>query len=52
MLLDGKIIYGYDLKGEWLECGDKEKWMKSFLRLCLKDHRFGPELKNYLKQIK
>ncbi|MBU4274883.1 NTP transferase domain-containing protein, partial [Patescibacteria group bacterium] len=44
MLLDGKIIYGYDLKGEWLECGDKEKWMKSFLRLCLKDHRFGPEL--------
>lgn len=52
MLVDGKIIYGYEIKGEWLECGDKEKWLKSFLYLSLKNPKYGPELKNYLKQIK
>ncbi len=52
MLMDGKIIYGYEIKGEWLECGDKEKWLKSFLYLSLKNPKYGPELKNYLKQIK
>ena len=49
MLMDGKIIYGYEFKGEWLECGDKEKWLKSFLFLSLKSPKYGPELKNYLK---
>ncbi len=52
MLSDGKIIYGYEFKGEWLECGDKLKWLKSFLYLALKDPRFGEELKQYLKQMK
>ena len=50
--MDGKIIYGYEIKGEWLECGDKEKWLKSFLYLALKNPKYGPELKNYLKQIR
>lgn len=52
MLDDGKIIYGYELKGEWLECGDKLKWLKSFLYLALKNSRFSEELKEYIKQIK
>jgi UTP--glucose-1-phosphate uridylyltransferase len=52
MLSDGKIIYGYELKGEWLECGDKLKWLKSFFYLALKDPRFKDELKQYLKTIK
>lgn len=51
MLNDGKIIYGYEFKGEWLECGDKEKWLKSFFYLALKSSRFGPTLENYLKEI-
>lgn len=51
MLSDGKIIYGCELKGEWLECGDKLKWLKSFLYLALKDPRFKDELKQYLKTI-
>ena len=50
MLSDGKIIYGYELKGEWLECGDKLKWLKSFFYLALKDPRFKDELKQYLDQ--
>jgi UTP--glucose-1-phosphate uridylyltransferase len=52
MLDDGKIIYGYEIKGEWLECGDKLKWIKSFFYLALKDQRFKEELKAYLKTIK
>lgn len=52
MLLDGKTIYGYELKGEWLECGDKLKWLKSFFYLSLKDPVFGKYLKDYLKSIK
>jgi UTP--glucose-1-phosphate uridylyltransferase len=52
MLNDGKMIYGYELKGEWLECGDKLKWLKSFLYLSLKDSRFGKDLRDYLKTIK
>ncbi len=52
MLGEGKTIYGYEVKGEWLECGDKLKWLKSFLYLSLKDVRFGKELRDYLKTIK
>lgn len=52
MLEDGKTIYGCELKGEWLECGDKLKWAKSFFYTALKDPRYKDELKNYLKTIK
>jgi UTP--glucose-1-phosphate uridylyltransferase len=52
MLEEGKIIYGYEVKGEWLECGDKEKWIKSFFYMALKDPRYSEELKRYLKTIK
>jgi UTP--glucose-1-phosphate uridylyltransferase len=52
MINDGKIVYGYELKGEWLECGDKLKWIKSFFYFVLKDPRFRDELRNYIKEIK
>ncbi len=51
MIREGKMIYGYEIKGEWLECGDKIKWLKSFLYFALKDARFSGELKNYLREI-
>jgi len=51
MLKDGKVIYGYEVEGEWLECGDKLRWLKSHLYLSLKHPRFGLELKEYLKKI-
>src|SRR3989338_10762563 len=52
MLNDGIPIYGYEVKGDWLECGDKLKWLKSFFYNSLKDPIFGKELKDYLKSIK
>lgn len=51
MLSDGKTIYGYEVKGGWLECGDKLKWLKSFFYFALKDPRFSSELKKYLKEL-
>lgn len=51
MLDDGLPIYGYEVKGEWLECGDKLKWLKSFFYMALKDPVFGKDLKEYVKRL-
>ena len=52
MLADGMPVYGYELKGDWLECGDKLKWLKSFLHMSLKDPVFGKELKEFIKTLR
>ena len=51
MLKEGKLIYGYEFEGKWLECGDKIGWLKSNLYLALKHPKFGNSLKQYLKEI-
>jgi len=38
MAEEGKVVYGYEIKGEWLECGDKLNWYKSFLTLLMEEH--------------
>ncbi|MBU0476925.1 UTP--glucose-1-phosphate uridylyltransferase [Patescibacteria group bacterium] len=50
MLKDGKVIYGYEFDGKWLECGNKLDWLKSHLYLSLKDPQFGQGLKEFLKE--
>jgi len=52
MLKDGKMIYGYEVEGEWLECGNKINWLKSNLYLCLNHPEFGPILREFLKKLK
>ncbi|MFZ2390812.1 MAG: sugar phosphate nucleotidyltransferase [Minisyncoccales bacterium] len=49
MAEEGKVIYGYEIKGEWLECGDKNSWFKSFLTLALDHPEFGSKIKEFLK---
>ncbi len=51
MLTDGKVIYGYEFEGKWLECGNKFNWLKSHLYLSLQHPQIGPELRKYLKEI-
>lgn len=51
MIKNGKIVYGYEIEGKWLECGNKLDWLKSNLYLSLKHPEIGPKLKQYLKQI-
>ncbi len=52
MIENGKMIYGYEISGRWLECGKKIDWFKSNLYLLLKHPEFGKELKDFLKEIK
>jgi UTP-glucose-1-phosphate uridylyltransferase len=52
MIKDGKIIYGYEFKGNWLECGEKFNWLKCHMYLSLKHPKYGPKLKEYLKDLK
>jgi UTP--glucose-1-phosphate uridylyltransferase len=50
MVKDGKVIYGYKIEGEWLECGSKLSWLESNFYLSLNHPQFGKELKEYLKK--
>lgn len=52
MLQDGQLIYGYELDGDWLECGKIGDWLKSNLQVCLQHPVYGAELKEWLKRIK
>ncbi|OIO44578.1 UTP--glucose-1-phosphate uridylyltransferase [bacterium (Candidatus Gribaldobacteria) CG10_big_fil_rev_8_21_14_0_10_37_21] len=51
MLSDGKMVYGCELEGQWLECGKTLDWLKSNLFLCLQHKEYGPLLKKYLKTL-
>jgi UTP--glucose-1-phosphate uridylyltransferase len=48
MAEEGEVVYGYEVKGEWLECGDKPTWVKSFLSLLLLEH---PELESQVREF-
>ncbi|MDD4624934.1 MAG: sugar phosphate nucleotidyltransferase [Candidatus Pacebacteria bacterium] len=52
MAMDGKGVYGYEFKGDWLECGDKMRWFYSFLHLAVKHPSLGEEVKACLKKLK
>ena len=52
MMKEGKVIYGYEFSGEWLEAGDKLKWLKSNIYFSLHHPRYGPKIREYLKGLK
>jgi UTP--glucose-1-phosphate uridylyltransferase len=52
MLDSGKMIYGYEFEGKWLECGTKLSWLESNFYLCLKHPEFGEKLKKFLDETK
>lgn len=51
MIEDKKEVYGYEIDGKWLECGNKLAYLKSNLYLSLKHPQFGKELKIFLEKI-
>lgn len=51
MLEDGKIIYGWEIEGQWLECGKMEDWLSSNLILSLGHPEYGEKLKDLAKKI-
>ncbi|MBI4217195.1 MAG: UTP--glucose-1-phosphate uridylyltransferase [Parcubacteria group bacterium] len=52
MLRDGIMVYGYEVEGKWLECGDKIGWLRSNLYLSLKHPEFGKTMTAFLKEEK
>ncbi len=51
MISGGKVIYGYEFDGDWLECGKKEDWLKSNFYLALRHPEYGAKIREYLKAI-
>ena len=49
MIGDGKVIYGYQFEGNWLECGTKEGWLECHFYMTLKHPQYGLKLKEVLK---
>ncbi len=52
MIEDGKMIYGYEFEGEWLECGTKDGWVRCSFEFSLKNPKYSPNLKGILKKLK
>jgi UTP--glucose-1-phosphate uridylyltransferase len=52
MIKDGKVIYGYQFEGNWLECGTKEGWLECHFYLTLKHPKYGLRLREYFKRLK
>jgi len=50
MVQDGKIVYGYEIEGKWLECGDIASWLQSTLTLLVQHPEYGEEARAYLKE--
>jgi len=51
-LKEGKVVYGLEVEGKWLESGNKLDWMKSNLYTCLTHPYYGSELRDFLKNEK
>ncbi|MDD5739018.1 MAG: sugar phosphate nucleotidyltransferase [Candidatus Pacebacteria bacterium] len=52
MIDDGKVIYGCEIEGDWLECGQTADWLKSNLFLTLQHKEYGPIMREWLKKTK
>lgn len=52
MAQDGQVLYGYEIEGKWLECGNKQEWLKSFIWYTLSDPETGKDLKRFLREEK
>jgi len=52
MVKNKKEILAHEIDGEWLECGNKNLWLKSNFYLSIKDPLYGKELKRFIKEKK
>jgi len=52
MLQENHALYGRELKGEWLDTGDKFNFVKATIKLGLKHPEIGDRLKKFIKDLK
>lgn len=50
MLDDGKVVYGYEIKGKWLPCGTKKDWLFSSFYFGLKYSPYKKEIREFIKK--
>ena len=48
---DGGRFYGYEIKGEYYDCGDKLGYMRAVVNFGLKHAEIGKEFRQYLKNL-
>jgi|SRR3989344_3904595 len=49
---NGGKLYGYEVKGEYYDCGDKSGFMRAVVNFGLKHPEIGQEFRKYLKSLK
>lgn len=49
---NGGRLYGYEVKGDYYDCGDKAGFMRAVVNFGLKHPEIGPEFRKYLKSLK
>lgn len=48
---DGGVFYGYEVKGEWYDCGSKLGYMKGAVHFGLKHPEIGAAFREHLKSL-
>ena len=51
MLEQGRVLYGKQLEGEWLDTGNKFNLIKANIKMGIKDPEIGEDLKDFLRGI-
>lgn len=51
MIEQGEEIFGCEIQGKWLECGNKLNYLKSQIYLSLTESPFKKELREFVKKI-
>lgn len=52
MLAENQVLYGRELKGVWLDTGDKFNFVKATIKLGLKHPEIGERLKKFIQDLK
>ncbi|MDD3285846.1 MAG: UTP--glucose-1-phosphate uridylyltransferase [Patescibacteria group bacterium] len=51
MLEQGRVLYGKQLEGEWLDTGNKFNLIKANIKMGIKDPEIGADLKDFLRGL-
>ncbi len=51
ILESGRPLYGKKIEGEWLDTGNKLNFIKTTLKLGIKDEEIGTDLKSFIKDL-
>ena len=50
MVKSGKMVYGHEIDGRWLECGNQKGWLKASTYIALTHPTFGSDIQRFIKK--